>query len=101
MDGPGYMSAEVCNERNKRIDERFDRDLDRLGKLETTQDDLKEVSIQLSEMIKRHDEQVKNHEDRLSLLEKKPSVWFDRIIGAIIGAVGGGIGGAIIALFIR
>lgn len=89
----------------KRYDERFSRDYERLDKLERDQDDLVKLSIQMGDILKRHDDDIRTtretqdlHEGRIYKLETKPVMWWEKLSGSIITTLGGTLGGAILAL---
>lgn len=80
--------------RDKLYDERFARDKERIEHLEEhmkEQDDairkVQDLTIEMGEMIKRHDERIADQGERLKAIETKPVRRFDMIVDKIINAV--------------
>lgn len=101
------VTKSVCEANMKLHDERFNRDYERIDTLEKDQKDLIQLSIQMGEILKRHDEDIrstkeaqKHNEDRIYKLETKPVMWWEKLSGSIITALGGTLGGAILALIL-
>ena len=101
------VTKSVCEANMKLHDERFSRDYERLDTLEKDQKDLIQLSIQMGEILKRHDEDLrttkevqKRNEDRIYNLETKPVMWWEKLSGSIITTLGGTLGGAILALIL-
>ena len=101
------VTKSVCEANMKLHDERFSRDYERLDTLEKDQKDLIQLSIQMGEILKRHDEDLrttreaqKRNEDRIYKLETKPVMWWEKLSGSIITTLGGTLGGAILALML-
>lgn len=94
--------------RDKLIDERFARDKERIGNHEThmkeqdTQiNDLQRLTIEMGEMIKRHDERLDKHDDRLHTIEEKPAKNWNAASSAAISALVSGIVAAVMALVFK
>lgn len=85
-----YVTEEVCTERQKNAAERFARDKERLDLQEKKMEKVSDLSIQMGEMLKRHDDELQNHDKRLETLESKPGRLWDRVIFALIGAIASG-----------
>lgn len=101
------VTKSVCEANMKLHDERFSRDYERIEALEKDQRDLTQLSIQMGEILKRHDEDIrstreaqKHNEDRIYKLETKPVMWWEKLSGSIITTLGGTLGGAILALIL-
>lgn len=80
------MNDIACEERGKRYDERFDRDLRRIEKVEDLTAKISECNVKLSEIIKNHNEKLGDHEKRLDAIESRPTQWWDKIISGVIAA---------------
>ncbi len=78
------VSEEVCRERHRTMDERFERDKERLERQEDKTDKLVELSAQMGEIIKAHNDKLDNHEHRLGDLESKPAKRWDIIVSAAL-----------------
>lgn len=74
--------AEV--ERQKRMDERFDRDKERLDKAEVTNEDLKQITARMDVIIENQQKQLTNHEKRLVEMENKPAKRWDLIVNSVL-----------------
>lgn len=80
--------------RDKLIDERFARDKERIEHHEEhmkEQDDairkVQDLTIEMGEMIKRHDERIADQGARIKAIETKPGKRWDMVIDKIINAV--------------
>ena len=80
------VSETYCIEHGKMLDERFRRDKEDIEKHGTIISELKDLTKEISALVKQNDTTIKNHENRIVQLEKKPSMWLDRIISALISA---------------
>lgn len=101
------ITKSICEANMKIHDERFNRDYERLETLEKGQKDLVQLSIQMGEILKRHDEDLreakeaqKRHEDRIYKLETKPVMGWEKLSGSVITTLGETLGGAILALIL-
>lgn len=81
------VTEEFCREHGRLIDERFRRDKEELVRHEEELNEIRSLTLEMSALVKQNNESMKNHENRITALEKKPSVWFDRIVAGIISAV--------------
>lgn len=77
--------------RDKLIDERFARDLERIKEHEDhmkEQDlerkELRELSIKMGELLDRHDEKIGEHERRIDAIEQKPVKRWDMVVDKVI-----------------
>ena len=68
---PDPVSDTLCRERQRVQDERFKRDLERIEDLEQVCDKLNRLSIEMSELVKKHDEQLATQAQRLESIEQK------------------------------
>ena len=98
---PDPVSDTLCRERQRVQDERFKRDLERIEDLEQVCDKLNRLSIEISELVKKHDEQLAAQAQRLESIEQKPLRWWEKFTGAIIAALGSAVGGGMLALLIQ
>lgn len=94
--------------RDKLIDERFDRDKERIVSHEEhmkEQDgdirDLKELTIEMSQLLKRHDERLDKQEGRLTAIEERPAKNWTAVQTAAISAATSGIVAAVMALILK
>ena len=81
------VTEEFCREHGRLIDERLRRDKEELVRHEEELNEIRSLTLEMSALVKQNNESMKNHENRITALEKKPSVWFDRIVAGIISAV--------------
>lgn len=81
------VSTEEYNGRKTVCDERFKRDQERLNKAEANQETLQRLTIEISQLVKIHDETLKEQEARITALEQQPRKRMDSLVGAVIGAV--------------
>jgi len=80
------VTEEVCALRVKAFDERFQRDKERLEKIETLTQEVSKCNIQLTEIIRSQGETIRDHEERLHEIERRPRLWWDNITAAIVAA---------------
>jgi len=73
--------------RENLCDERFRRDKERLDDYEKGMQEVQKLSVQMGEMIKRHDSQIDNHEKRISSIERQPADQYGKIKMAIVTAL--------------
>lgn len=81
------VTEKLCAARRQVDDERFNRDKERLEKTEELLNKVSECQIQLTEIMKSHDDKIADHEKRLDEIEHQPKVWWDKIISGLIAAV--------------
>ena len=98
---PDVVNENLCRERQRVQDERFARDKERIEDLEQVCDKLNRLSIEMSELVKKHDEQLTRQDKRLEAIEQKPLRWWEKFTGAIITALGSAVGGGVLALLIE
>lgn len=89
--------------RDKLYDERFARDKERIENHEAhmkEQDEairkVQDLTIEMGEMIKRHDERLADQGQRIKIIEQKPGRRWDLIIDKIITVL---VAAAVSALF--
>ncbi|HHW90922.1 MAG TPA: hypothetical protein GX745_08490 [Clostridiales bacterium] len=90
------VSKEYCVSNHKNVDERFGRDLERIRATEELTRKLSDLTIEMQQMIKRHDDEILKHDNRISALEKRPGLLLDKIISAVISFLVGGAGGIVL-----
>lgn len=69
------VSDALCRERQRVQDERFARDKERIEDLEKICEKLNRLSIEMGELIKKHDEELNHQSRRLQVIEQKPLRW--------------------------
>jgi len=79
------MDAE--EERQKRMDERFQRDRERLEKLEVTNEELKNITTRLDIIIENQQKQLEAHEKRIVEIESRPSRRWETIANTALNWV--------------
>lgn len=94
--------------RDKLIDERFARDKERIcnhedhmEKQDKQINDLEKLTIEMGELIKKHDERLVDHGKRLLAIEEKPSKNWSAIQTAAISAITSGLVAGIMALILK
>lgn len=81
------VSLEEYKGRKTLCDERFKRDQARLNKAEANQETLQRLTIEISQLVKLHDETLKEQDARITALEQQPRKRLDSLMGSVIGAV--------------
>ena len=95
------VSDALCRERQRVQDERFARDKERIEDLEKICEKLNRLSIEMGELIKKHDEEL-NHQSRsLQVIEQKPLRWWEKFAGAVITALGSAVGGGMLVVWVE
>lgn len=90
--------GELENERQKRMDERFDRDRQDIGKLEEKQEEcatrsqkLEELNIKMGEILKNHEEKLNNHDKRIVQLENVSGTHWNQLVNYLLAGVVGAL----------
>ena len=80
--------------RDKLIDERFARDKERIESHEKHMDvqdrerqEIRELTLEIGAMVKRHDESIRDHSTRIKAIETKPGKRWDMVIDKVINAI--------------
>ena len=73
------VSDALCRERQRVQDERFARDKERIEDLEKICEKLNRLSIEMGELIKKHDEELNHQSRRLQVIEQKPLRWWKNL----------------------
>ena len=94
--------------RDKLIDERFARDKERIcsheehmEKQDKQINDLEKLTIEMGELIKKHDERLVDHGKRLHSIEERPAKNWGVVQTAAISAITSGVVAAIMALVLK
>lgn len=95
------VDKELCESNRKVMDERFRRDKEDIEDLKEGQDEIKKLTIQMAELVKQNHEAIEKHGNRLDALERRPSMWWDKLLSAGISAGVAAIISAIVAMFVR
>lgn len=95
------VSDALCRERQRVQDERFARDKERIEDLEKICEKLNRLSIEMSELVKKHDEQLNWQAQRLDAIEQKPLHWWEKFTGAVITALGSAVGGGMLVIWVE
>lgn len=93
--------GELENERQKRLDERFDRDRQDIEKLEDKQDEcarrsrkLEELNIKMGEILKNHEEKLTNHDKRIGQLESVSGTRWNHLVNYLLAGIIGALAAA-------
>jgi len=81
------VSKSLWEQHNRMTDERFGRDIERIKKLEESQEKVADLTLQMAEILKNQNRWLEKLEGRVSGLESRPSRWMDRIQAAAISAL--------------
>jgi hypothetical protein len=98
---PDPVSDTLCRERQRVQDERFARDKERIEDLEKICEKLNRLSIEMGELIKKHDEELNHQSRRLQVIEQKPLRWWEKFAGAVITALGSAVGGGMLVVWVE
>lgn len=79
----------LCDERYQRVDKQIDEQEDEMRKV-------RELTIQMAEMVKRHDDQLRGQDARITNLERQPADQYSKVKTAITTAIISGVIGAIL-----
>ena len=63
--------------------------------------DLKELTIEMSQLLKRHDEHLNRHEERIAAMEERPARDWASVKTAAISAITSGLVAAVMALILK
>lgn len=93
--------GELENERQKRMDERFDRNRKDIEKLEDKQEEcaqrsrkLEELNIKMGEILKNHEEKLNNHDKRIVRLENVSGTRWNQLINYLLAGIVGALAAA-------
>lgn len=90
------MDEQLCEQRQKTIDERCQREQKDIEKLDVKQEEcekrsqkLEELNIKMGEILKNHEEKLTNHDRRIVQLESVSGTrWNSMVIYLLAGMVG-------------
>ena len=92
-----FVNEAVYKEHSRMCDERFRRDKADIEKHEADISEIKQLTIEIAALVKKNDDTLERHELRLGNLEKKPSLWMERIISAGISTLVAAVVAAILS----
>ena len=99
---------EAEQEYRQKIDERFARDKsdinshdERLSKLDDREEKIEQLSIQMGEMLKAHDNKLTEHDKRIIALEEKPAKRWNEVVNQIITVVVAALLGGFLSQIIK
>ncbi len=99
--------GEVEEERQKRMDERFDRSRQDIEKLEKKQEEeadrsqkLEELNIKMGEILKNHDEKLTNHDKRIVELENVSGARWNQLVNYLLAGIVGAIAAAVMRIIL-
>ena len=81
------ITRELCGERMHTHDERFSRDKERLDNHEQRIKTTEEAVILLTSLQAQQQQSETALHKRVRALEKRPSVWWDRLAAAVLAAL--------------
>lgn len=91
MEDRRMVSQDQFEGRNRLCDERFARDKERLEAQEESTQKVRELTIQMGEILKRLTDTSVSHDKRLCELERQPADQYGKvklvIISGVIGAI--------------
>lgn len=101
-----FMDA-LENERQKRMDERFERNRKDLEKLEEKQEEcdsrsrkLEELNIKMGEILKNQEDKLNNHDKRIDRLESVSSSRWNQLVNYLLAGAAGALAAAAMRLLI-
>lgn len=86
-----YVTKDAFAGRCALDDERFTRDKERIESLEDAMREVSKLSVEIGQMVKQQAAEAKEQKCRVEELEKKPSIWWDRLLQWLLSAVVSGI----------
>lgn len=99
------VDKDVCEAKCKVMDERFARDMRDIGDCKTRLQKIEELTIQMAELVKASQEAnqkaLDDHNDRLNALERRPSMWWDKLLSAGISAGVAALISGLVATIVR
>lgn len=91
MEDRHYVTQDQYNGRNQVVDERCGRDKERLEIQEKAMQEVRDLTVQMGEIIKKFSDTIGSHEKRLCDLERQPADQYSKIKLSLISAFVGGI----------
>lgn len=99
--------GEFEDERQKRMDERFNRDRQDIEKLDKRQEEeedrsqrLEELSIKMGEILKNYDEKLTNHDKRIVELENVAGTRWNLLVNYLLAGIAGAIAAAVMRMIL-
>jgi uncharacterized coiled-coil protein SlyX len=86
-----YVSKDQYEGRNKLVDERCGRDKERLEAQEKAMQEVRDLTVQMGEILKKYDASISSHEKRIADLEHQPADQYSKIKLTLVSALAGGI----------
>lgn len=96
MEDRRLVSQDQFDGRNRLCDERFARDKERIEAQEAAMQDVRTLTVQMGEILKKYDKSIEAHEKRLCDLERQPADQYSKVKLIVITAIISGVIGAII-----
>lgn len=97
---PEFVTHDEYAGRERLCDERFARDKARIEENEKLIGEIRLLNVQMSEMIKRHDEQIVAQEKRLKQLEQQPADTWGKLKIAFLTAIISGVAGYVVSAIV-
>lgn len=82
-----FVTRDQFDGRCQVVDERFGRDKERLDAQEKAMQQIRDLTVQMGEILKKYDSSIEAHEKRITTLEKQPADQYGKIKAAFISAV--------------
>mgnify|MGYP001217577832 CR=1 FL=1 len=82
-----YVTQDQYEGRKQVVDERCSRDKERLEAQEKALQEVRDLSVQMGEILKKYDATITSHEKRLSDLEHQPADQYSKIKLAVTTAI--------------
>ena len=103
----GMMDEQICEQRQKTIDERCRRDQKDIEKLQVKQEEfekrseiLEELNIKMGEILKSHEEKLTNHDRRIVQLETVSGTRWNLLVNYMIAGMVGAMVSAVMQLML-
>ncbi|NLJ31476.1 MAG: hypothetical protein GX424_07755 [Clostridiales bacterium] len=98
---------EAEQERQKRMDERFERtrqDMEKLEGRQCAEEDrcrkLEELNIKMGEILKNHEEKLENHDRRIGALENVAGARWNLIVNYLLAGAVGALAAAVMRIIL-
>ena len=92
---------EVCEQKQKVIDERFRRDKEDIRSHDARIDKIEDLTIQMGEILKNHDTRIDSNEKRIGKLASLAGGRWHKVVDYLIGGVVAALVAAAMSLVIR
>ena len=90
------MDEQICEQRQKTVDERCQREQRDMEKLEAKQEEcekrsqkLEELNIKMGEILKNHEEKLTNHDRRIVQLESVSATRWNSLVSYLLAGMAG------------